>query len=390
MENFIYCNPTKILFGKGQIFNLGSEIKNYSNKILFVYGGESIRKNGVYNEVLKQLNRYNIIFFELSGVVPNPRISLITKGIEICREKGIGFILAVGGGSTIDTAKTIAAAVKYDGDPWDLFVKRIPIKEALPIGTVLTIAATGSEMNDTAVITNWEKHEKRMISAEALYPKFSILDPECTYTVPNNQTVFGSIDIMIHLLEQYFHHDQETMVQDVLCEGLLKTVIKYLTMALKDPEDYNARANLMWASSLALNGLIGSGVISDWTTHRIGQEISAIYDIPHGESLAIVWPHWAKYVMEEGYGKFKQYATNVWGANDEHKTDKEIAIEGIDMTEKFFSKMGVGYRLNYLKIYEKDIEIIAGKVVEPGPVGNFKKLYKEDVIQILKKCFYKD
>jgi len=378
MENFIYCNSTKILFGKGQICNLGSEIRKYGGKILFVYGGESIRKNGIYNEVVEQLNKYNIT---------NPRISLIKKGIEICRDEGLGFILAAGGGSAIDTAKTIAAGVKYDGDPWDLFVKRIPIKEALPIGTVLTIAATGSEMNDTAVITNWEQQEKRMICAEALYPRFSILDPEKTFTVPNNQTVFGSIDIMIHVLEQYFHHDWDTVVQDMLCEGLLKTVIKYLPMALKNPGDYNVRANLMWASSLALNGLIGSGVISDWATHRIGQEISAVYDIPHGESLAIVWPHWAKYVMEEGYGRFKQYAVNVWGVNDEHKTDEEVAIEGIDMTEKFFGQMGVKSGRSDLQICEKDIEMMAEKAVELGPVGNFKKLCKQDVAEILKQCF---
>ncbi|WP_213951044.1 iron-containing alcohol dehydrogenase [Tepidanaerobacter syntrophicus] len=389
MQNFVYANPTKIFFGKDQVNNLGKEIKNFASKILLVYGGKSIKENGVYDKVISQLNNYKIEFHELPGVVANPRISLVEKGVEICRLHDADLVLGVGGGSVIDTAKTIAASVKFNGKPWELFTKSMPINEALPIAAVLTTAATGSESNNCAVITNWERQEKRMISSEVLYPKFSILDPQITYTMLPSQTVFGGIDIIVHILEQYFHNDSFTPIQDGFCETLLKTVINNLPIVLKNGRNYNARANIMWASTLALNGILSTGVLSDWATHAIGQEISAIYDIPHGESLAMVWPSWAMYVYTNNCKRFKQYAVNVWDLSESNKNDSDIALEGIKITKNFFDQLKAEAQINplQLKVKDEDIELMAKKATENGPIGNFKKLYKEDVMTILRRSF---
>lgn len=389
MQNFVYVNPTKIFFGKDQINNLGREIKNYASRVLLVYGSNSIKENGVYDEVISQLKKYKIEFYELPGVVTNPRISLVEKGVEMCRLHDAGLVLGVGGGSVIDTAKTIAASVKFNGEPWELFINNTPIHEALPIATVLTTAATGSESNNSAVITNWERREKRMISSEVLYPKFSILDPQITYTIPPSQTVFGGIDIIVHIFEQYFHNDSFTPIQDGFCETLLKAVVNNLPIALKNGRNYNARANIMWTSTLALNGILGTGVLSDWATHAIGQEISAIYDIPHGESLAMVWPSWAMYVYADNCKRFKQYAVNVWDVSESNKNDSDIALEGIKITKNFFDQLKTEAQITpwQLNVKDEDIELMAKKATQNGPIGNFKKLYKEDVITILRRSF---
>lgn len=387
MDNFEFCNPTKILFGRGQVDNLAREIMPYSDRILLVYGGGSVKKSGLYDKVAAELKQNNIYFEEVSGIKSNPRITSVREGIRLCREKKLNLVLAVGGGSAIDASKAIAAGVFYDGDPWDFFIGKAAPCKALPIGVILTAAATGSEMNCTSVVSNEEKKEKRMIIHNSLYPKFSILDPESTFTVPDSQTAYGSADIMVHVFEQYFNHCQDAMIQDLFCEGILKTVIYNLPIALQNPNDYSARANLMWASTMALNGLIGLGVPQDWATHRIGQGIAAIYDIPHGASLAVVWPKWAKYVMSEGITKFKRFAVNVWGIDAEGKDDEQVAIAGIDKTYDFFKSAGIEMDYGAYGVDEGCIDKVSEMSVEFGPVGSYKKLYKEDIVNILKQCF---
>ena len=297
MENFTYQNPTKLIFGKGQLDQLKNEIPSYGNKVLFVYGGGSIKRNGLYDQVIGKLKEIHVKVFELSGVEPNPRISTVRKGVEICKTEGIDFILAVGGGSTIDCTKAIAAGAKYDGDAWDIVTKKTIVKEALPFGTVLTLAATGSEMNSGSVITNWETNEKYGWGSPHVYPRFSILDPVNTFTVPRNQTIYGIVDMMSHTFENYFHTTEHTDFQDRMCESLLKTVIETAPKLLDNLEDYEHRATMLYCGTMALNGMISMGYRGDWATHNLEHAVSAVYDIPHGGGLAILFPNWMKHVL---------------------------------------------------------------------------------------------
>ena len=291
MLDFNYAISTKIFFGKNKIEKLGEELKRYGKNILFVYGGGSIKKNGLYDSVTNIFTRNFIVYHELSGVQPNPRITSVRQGIKLCREHNIESIIAVGGGSVIDCAKTIATGVYHQGDPWEMFLLGdSTIKKALPIGTILTVAGTGSEMNGNAVISNEETEQKLAIHHDLLRPKFSILDPTYTFTVPKNQTAAGTVDIFSHILEQYFSPTKDAFVQNRLAESLLKTCIYYGPIALKEPTNYEARAQLMWTSSLALNGLLGYGKITDWATHGIEHAVSAAYDVTHGVGLAILTP----------------------------------------------------------------------------------------------------
>lgn len=300
MLNFDYLIPTEILFSKDQISNLESKINNY-NRILFTWGGGSIKKNGIYEKVIDALK--DKTYFELSGIKPNPRLSSVKKGITICTESNVDFILAVGGGSVIDCCKAIAAGIYYLDDVWDLFMRKATIEKTLPIGTILTLAATASEMNGSAVINNEETQQKLAITSNLLRPKFSILDPTYTMTVPKMHTVAGIVDIMSHVFEQYFDTTKGAYLQDRLAEGILKTCIKYGPIVLENPNDYEARANIMWAGSLALNGLLSIGKRGDFATHKIEHEVSAIYDLTHGVGMAILSPNWMKYVMNENINK---------------------------------------------------------------------------------------
>ncbi len=312
MLNFNYSIPTKIFFGKGQIEVLGREIKKYGSKVLLTYGGGSIKKNGIYDKATKILKKNGIEFWELGGIEPNPRITSVRDGIKICRENNIDFILAIGGGSTIDCSKAIATGYYYDGDPWDLVIKEAEITKALPIGTILTMAATGSEMNSGAVISNLETNQKLGFGHPSMAPKFSILDPNYTFTVPKNQTAAGVADIMSHTFENYFTMPEGAYLQDRLAEGVLKTCIKYGKKVVEDPENYEARANIMWASSLAINGILSYGKDTVWSVHPMEHELSAYYDITHGVGLAILTPSWMKYVLDdERLDKFVEYGVNV-------------------------------------------------------------------------------
>jgi len=380
MQNFNYFIPTEILFGRGQIKNLGRKLRDF-DRILFVWGGGSIKKNNIYEKVIDQLE--NKTYFELSRIKPNPRISSVKKGIKICRNKKIDFILAVGGGSVIDCAKGIAAGVPYTGDVWDFFMKKVTIKKALPVGSVLTLAASASEMNASAVISNEEIQQKLAITSRFLRPKFSILDPTYTMTVPKMPTAAGIVDIMCHVFEQYFDATKGAYLSDRLAEGILKTCIKYGPIVLGNPNDYEARANIMWAGSLALNGLLSSGKEGDFASHKIEHLVSAVYDLAHGVGLAILFPNWMKYVMDENIDKFVEYAVNIWNVHD--TGDKaNTAKSGIQKTREFFSSLGVPKTFSEVNINEERYEEMAEKAVYFGEIGHFKKLKKEDVIEIFK------
>ncbi len=385
MNNFVFHAPTKIYFGKGQIENLPEILKEYGENVLLTYGGGSIKKNGIYDKVCDLLKNFKIS--ELPGIEPNPRIGTVRKGIEICKESKIDVILAVGGGSTIDCSKAIGAGVYYDGDAWDLVKDSSKIGKVVPIVTVLTIAATGSEMNKTAVISNPETNEKLSTSSLNMCPKASILDPEYTYTLPTIQTAAGTADIMSHVIENYFKNEQ-AYLQDQISEGILKTCIKYCKTALQNPTDYEARSNLMWASSLALNGLCGRGKDTEvWSCHPIEHELSAFYDITHGVGLAILTPRWMRYILsEKTVDKFVDYAVNVWEI--ENSGDKfEVAKKGIDATEKFFAECGIPMNLGKLGIDDSLLEKMSHLVVTHRDLSKaYVPLNEEDVLNILKMC----
>lgn len=324
MQNFNYSIPTKIHFGKGQIKQL-SNIKEFGKRVLMVYGGGSIKKNGLYDSAMAVLKENNIEVFELSGVEPNPKIESVRAGANLCKEKAIDVVLAIGGGSTIDCSKVIAAGAKYEGDPWDLVLDGSKIKAALPVVAILTLAATGSEMDGFAVISDMAKNDKLGTGSELVKPVFSIMDPEYTFSVSKKQTAAGTADIMSHVFEVYFTKEKDAYIQARLCEAVLKTCIKYGPIAVDNPEDYEARANLMWASSLAINGLLSYGSDVEWGVHPMEHELSAFYDITHGEGLAILTPPWMEFVLSDStLYKFVEYGVNVWGI-DAHDGDWHIA-----------------------------------------------------------------
>ncbi|SFI26141.1 MULTISPECIES: iron-containing alcohol dehydrogenase [unclassified Bacillus (in: firmicutes)] len=382
MQNFVFRNPTKLIFGKGQLEQLKLEIPQYGKKVLLVYGGGSIKQNGIYDNVISMLKEIDAEVFELSGVEPNPRLSTVNKGIQICKENDIEFILAVGGGSVIDCTKAIAAGSKYDGDAWDLVTKKAIAKEALPFGTVLTLAATGSEMNAGSVITNWETNEKYGWGSPVTFPQFSILDPNHTISVPRNQTIYGIVDIMSHVLEQYFHQGTNTTLQDRYCESILQTVIETAPNLLHDLESYEHRETILYCGTMALNGILAMGVSGDWATHNIEHAVSAVYDIPHGGGLAILFPNWMKHVLHENVERFKQFAIRVFHVQTEGKTDVDIALEGIEALRQFWKSIGAPARLADYKIGEEQIDIMAEKAMAYGEFGQFKKLNKQDVVAI--------
>ncbi|MDZ3956777.1 iron-containing alcohol dehydrogenase [Bacillus thuringiensis] len=384
MQNFVFRNPTKLIFGKGQLEQLKTEIPQFGKKVLLVYGGGSIKRNGIYDNVISILKDINAEVFELTGVEPNPRVSTVKKGIQICKENGVEFILAVGGGSVIDCTKAIAAGSKYDGDVWDIVMKKTFANEALPFGTVLTLAATGSEMNAGSVITNWETNEKYGWGSPVTFPQFSILDPVHTTSVPKDQTIYGMVDIMSHVLEQYFHHGTNTELQDRYCEAVLKTVIETAPKLLSDLENYEHRETILYCGTMALNGILAMGVKGDWATHNIEHAVSAVHDIPHGGGLAILFPNWMQHVVEENVSRFKQFAIRVFDIETDGKTDKEVALEGIKALRQFWTSIEAPATLADYGIGENEIDIMANKAMAYGEFGNFKKLNKDDVLSIYK------
>lgn len=379
MENFIFHNPTKIIFGKNTETQVGVETKAYADRVLLHYGGGSIKRSGLYDRVVVALKEAGVDFVELSGVQPNPRLNLVRKGIELCRQHQIQFILAVGGGSVIDSAKAIAAGVPYAGDVWDFFVGKRPIQEALPVGVVLTIPASGSETSAVSVVTNDEGALKRDVSSELLRPQFAILNPELTFTLPAYQTACGVADIMAHVMERYFTKVKDADLTDRLSEATLRTVIKYAPQALQNPADYQARAQIMWTGTIAHNALLGTGRVGDWASHLIAHEISGLYDVPHGAGLAVVFPAWMKYVYQEDVDVFIRFAVRVWDIDQDFAEPERTALAGIERLKDFFRSLGLPVTLEALKVGPDRLTEMAAKCTPNGPIGNFKKLDKADV-----------
>ena len=389
MDNFKYNVPTAVYFGKGQIEALSREVKNRFKKALIVTGGGSVKRNGIFDSVVLEIRKTGLEYLELSGVKPNPRLKSVHDGVEICKREGIDLVLGVGGGSVIDCSKAIAVGAKYDGDCWDFFTKKAEPKKALVIGCVLTLAATGTETNGNAVITKEGGQRKLALCSPALKPAFAILDPEYTYTVDKFNTAAGVVDIMAHVFEQYFSHTQACDVQDLMAEALLKVCIKYGPMTLREPNNYDARANIMWAGTLALNDLIGIGKETDWASHGIEHEISAIYDISHGAGLSVIMPNWMRHVLSDRtVSKLADYGRNVWSIAPRNDLF-DIANLAIDKTRDFFSSLGMPATLREAGIAEKDKfkQMAKGVIEQYKTVGSFKQLSEDNIISILNASF---
>lgn len=387
MKNFMYHVPTKVLFGRGEICKLADEIKAYGSKVLFVYGGGSIKKIGLYDTVVNILNENDIPFMELGGIDPNPRITSVEEGVKICRENNIDIILSVGGGSVIDCGKLIAAGTKAKTDDmWGIVTGKFPIKEVLPVIVVLTLAAAGSEMDTSAIISNMITHEKTGPSNPGMRPKVAIMDPEYTFTVSKRQTAAGTADIISHVLEVYFNNNKGAYLQSRFAEAVLKTCIKYGCCAYNTPDDYEARANLMWASSWAINGLLTKGAPVGWSCHAMEHELSAYYDIVHGEGLAILVPHWLRHMLnEDNVWKYVEYGVNVWGV-DPTLPNMEIADRAIKATADYFKAMNLPSTLREVGIDESKFDIMskrAGRSLEKAFIAmnaeDVKRIYQDSL-----------
>ena len=385
MNNYEYHVPTDIRFGNGQIACLSKEIGKYGKKVLLVYGGGSIKKTGLYDKVYEVLKDFEI--HELSGIEPNPRLTSVVKGAELCKTYGIEAVLAVGGGSAIDAAKHIACAAFYDGDPWDLVLDKGLVTKALPIFTVLTINATGSEMNPGAVISNEKTKEKLEINHPLLYPTLSVCDPTYLFTLPPKQTAAGTVDIISHILEQYFQPNDGAYITDRLSEAALKTCFKYGPLAMAEPENYEARSNLMWTGSIALNHLFTFGKGGAWSVHPIEHELSAFYDLTHGVGLAILTPVWMRYVLSDTTVKrFAMYARNVLDVKEED--DYAAAGRGIDLTAQFFRDLGLPHTLSEVGIDDSQFALMAEEAVRTSGLStrSYVKLTARDVEKIDRMC----
>lgn len=383
---FTYHIPTKIYFGKGQLENLGGVLQSYGKKVLLVYGGGSIKKTGVFDSVCAQLKKYGMEIFEFSGIEPNPKVESVRHGIEICKQNRIDLVLAVGGGSVMDASKFISIGTCVDFDVWDFISKKMPVEKALPLFCVLTISATGSEMDNTAVLNNSETQDKLALINDKLFPVASFCDPELTYSVGKYQTACGSADILSHIFEVYFNFNQDLYMLDTQMEGMMKTVFKYAPLALKEPENYEARANLMWTSTWAINGYIYGCSKHPWSCHAMEHQLSGFYDITHGLGLAILTPHWMEFVLDETtVQKFYNFAVNVCGISPDEDKFK-VAKAGIEYVKDFFfSKLGLNSTLSSIGIDDKNFEIMAEKACGVnGFINGWKKLYPQDVCKIYK------
>lgn len=389
MNNFIYEIPTKVYFGENQLQgNLSQEIKKYGNKVLLVYGGGTIKKIGLYQAIIKELQDSSIEIYEFSGIEPNPRHTSINKAASICKEKDIDVILGVGGGSVIDSCKMIAAGRYYDGDIWDFVTKKAQIQRALPIITILTLSATGSEMNTTSVISNIETNQKKSVKSPLTLPKVSFLDPTITYSVNKYQTACGSCDILSHILETYFSRNHGLYMLDTVMEGLMKTVIKYSKIAYNEPKNYEARANLMWASSWAINGFVRMDRQPNiWVCHLLEHQLSAFYDITHGLGLAILTPRYLRYTLnEKNVDRYYNFGVNVWNI-DASLPKREVAEKSIKCLEKLFYKdLGLTNNLSDLNIDDKYFQEMASRIGSNGVVEGSIDMNEEDIEKIFKDC----
>lgn len=383
MDNFQFWSPTEFIFGKGTENETGKYVKKHGgSKVLLHFGGGSAVKSGLLDRVKKSLEAEGIAYTELGGVQPNPRDTLVYKGIDLCRAEGIDFILAVGGGSVIDSSKAIAMGVPYDGDFWDFYSGKSP-SAALPVATVLTIAAAGSEGSGDSVITKEEGGLKRGAGSDLIRPRFSILDPELTCTLPAYQTACGATDIMAHVFERYFTNTAEVEITDRLCEAVLTTMIKETPRVIADPCNYDARANIMWAGTVAHTNIVGVGREQDWNSHGIEHELSALYDCAHGAGLAVIMPAWMEFVCSHDPMRFAQAAVRVWGCHMDFANPENTARDGIRRFRSFLHSIGMPINFAELGAREEDIPALVDKLgIGSGRTGGFVKLSAEDIAEI--------
>jgi len=382
MTNFIFSYGTKILFGKGVETEVGRETAAISRKVLLHYGQGSIKKSGLYDRVCRSLRDAGVQFTELPGVVPNPRLGLVRKGIELCRREKIDFILAVGGGSVIDSAKAISIGVPYSGDVWDFFMRKATVQKALPVGVVLTIPAAGSESSVGMVVTNEEGWYKRDVVDEIVRPRFAILNPELTLTLPARDTANGVADILAHILERYFTKEPGVDLTDRLCEAAMQAVMRTAELLAADPGNYDYRAQIMWASTIAHNDFLSLGRVGDWGSHMIEHELSAIYDVAHGAGLSVIFPAWMRYLYRREVQRFAQFAVRVFGLPMDFEYPQATALAGIRRLESFFRGLGLPVTLEELGVPTDRLEEMARKCTERGPIGNFAKLGEKDVLAV--------
>ncbi|MCL2210266.1 MAG: iron-containing alcohol dehydrogenase [Treponema sp.] len=385
MQNFEYCNKTKIIFGKGTDERAGSETAIYSKKILLHHSGGSAVKSGLIGRVKESLNKAGVEWEELTGVLPNPRLSHVKKGIDIVKEKKIEFILAVGGGSAIDSAKAIAVGAVNEGDVWEFFERKKTTDKALPVGTILTIPAAGSESSISSVITNDEGPWKRGINFPCIRPVFSIMNPELTYSLPPYQTACGITDMLAHIMERYFTKEPNVELTDELCEGAMRTIIRNARKIFSGGENnYDARAEIMWAGTLAHNGLLDTGRIGDWASHALDHELTALFEIAHGAGLAIVFPAWLRYNIKENTPRLARFAVKVWGVDGAFYDPEQAAMEGIIRMEDFFRSIGMPIRFADASLDASRIGELAKRAVHFGTIGNYRKLDEKDAEAIYK------
>lgn len=387
MLNFTFYSPTEFVFGKDTQHEVGQLLhKHGASKVLLHYGGGSIKRSGLYDQVIKSLEQANIPFVELGGVVPNPRSGLVYKGIELVKKEKIDFILAVGGGSVIDSAKAIAMGALYDGDFWDLYDGTKPLK-ALPVGVILTIPAAGSEASNSTVITKEELGLKRGTNSDLVRPKFAIMNPELHYTIPSYHTFAGVVDMMSHIFERYLTNTKDVLLTDLMCEAVLVAIINSARAILKNPNDYEARANIAWAATVAHNGLLGVGREGDWASHRMEHELSALYDVSHGAGLAVIFPNYMKYTLDHDVNRYYRLAVNVF--NIKPNTDKRmVGLLGIEALINFYKEINMPTTFNDIGAKEEDIPVLLKNLeINFGSIfGNFVKLTMKDAENIYKMC----
>ncbi len=384
MENFRFSMPTEVIFGKGTEKEVGAATKRIGTRVLLHYGSERVRKSGLLDAVIRSLKEAGVVHVELGGVQPNPRLALVKEGIRICREKKLDAILAVGGGSVIDAAKAVGVGVPYSGDVWDFYTGKAKPTTMLPLGVVLTIPAAGSEASQSSVITNDEGSYKRALDIEVIRPRFAILNPELTFTLPTYQTAAGAADIMSHIIERYFTNVDHVDLTDRLCEATLKTVIHNVPIALAEPSNYHARAEIMWAGAIAHNDLLSTGRVGDWATHMIEHELSALYDVTHGAGLAVVFPAWMQLTYRHDLKRFVQFAVRVWGIEEDFAEPERTALEGIARLKAYWKSIGLPVTLGELGVPTDRIEEMAERAVSYGPVGHFIPIKKREALEILK------
>lgn len=382
MLNFSFQNPTKLVFGKDTIGKLGDYVKESGlSKVLILYGKGSIFKNGVYDSATESLKANGIEFIELSGVKPNPVLSKVKEGIKLVHDHSLQGVIALGGGSVLDSAKAIAAGASYDGDVWDLFEGKGKLNNAIPVFTVLTLSATGSEMNCGGVITNEEEGKKWAFGSPLLYPKVSILDPSVQCTLPKSQTVNGAVDAITHVFEAYFDGTPKTDMADEISEGIIRTVIKHSRVLIDDPNNYDSRCEMAWAATLALNGLVFHGRVGDWASHDIEHSLSVFNDISHGAGLAIIMPAWMEYLYKENVEKFAKMGRNIFGITE--GSPEKIALEGIEALRNYYKSMGAPITLTEVGVKKENLDFIADNASIQSPLGSLKKLTRDDIYNIL-------